>query len=120
MTPSLKTWRERVSVEEVAEAPTNADVLLNGVTTMFPGTPVSASFPLILRFPSLRTGLPFTNMECFHPSLILRDKNLCLWFGIEVGAVNDDESRELILRDANGVQKVFILVVVMDRVIVDR
>lgn len=63
ITPSLKTCRELASVEV---APTNAEESVNGVTTTLSGTSVNASFPLILRVPSLRTGFVLRNMEGLH------------------------------------------------------
>ena len=78
-TPSLNTCRELLS-EEVA--PTNAEVSVNGVTTMFSGTSFKASLPLILRFPSFRSGGVVRNMCCLHfrvRSKDLLDKKLCLW-----------------------------------------
>lgn len=44
-------------------APTKADEFDNGVTTTLSGTPVRVSLPLILRTPSLITGLLVRNME---------------------------------------------------------
>ena len=69
MTPSLKTCLE-LSSSEVA--PTNAEELVNGVTTTLSGTPVKASLPPILRAPSLSTGFVLRNMECFHVLVLIR------------------------------------------------
>lgn len=86
-TPSLKTCREVLS-EEVA--PTNAEVSVNGVTTMFPGTSFKVSLPLMLRvLPSFRNGLVVRITCCLHfwvrnKALPLRDKKLCLRFRLRL------------------------------------
>lgn len=104
MIPSLKTCRARFSVEV---APTNADVLLYGVTSTLSGTPVKTSLPFIQRFPSFRTGLALINIECFHLFLTCKNNFCLLLLEVEVGKNDKDNGREL---SAAGEEKMFIVV----------
>lgn len=73
MTPSFKTCRE-LAWGEVA--PKKAEESVNGMTTMFTGTSFKASLPLILRFPSFRSGLVASNMCCLHFWFRVRSNDL--------------------------------------------